>query len=75
MSDPEKVMLHLEEQIPALSRSAVTVAYLQTLAAGDSVLESEQGAIYEVFPDGTRRLVKQISAPTPVEPGRKLRIR
>lgn len=75
MSDPEKVMLHLEEQIPALSRSAVTVAYLQTLASGDSVLETEQGAIYEVFPDGTRRLVKQIAAPTPVEPGRKLRIR
>lgn len=75
MSDPEKTMIYLEEQIPALSASAVTVAYLQTLASGQSVLESDNGGIYEVFPDGTKRLVKQIPAPTPVEVGRKLRIR
>ncbi len=75
MFDPEKTMVYLEEQIPALSRSAVAVAYLQTLASGQSVLESDGGAICEVFPDGTRTLVKQIAAPTPVEMGRKLRIR
>jgi hypothetical protein len=75
MSDPEKTMTYLEEQIPALSCSAVTVAYWQTLASGESVLETDSGAIYEVFPDGSRRLVKQIAAPTPVETGRKIRFR
>ncbi len=75
MSDPEKTMTYLEEQIPALSCSAVTVAYWQTLASGESVLETDNGAIYEVFPDGSRRLVKQIAAPTPVETGRKIRFR
>lgn len=30
--------------------------------------------IYEVFPDGTRHLVKQIEPPTPVEYGKKIAI-
>ena len=75
MYDPEKTMTYLEEQIPALAGSAVTVAYWQTLASGESVLETDSGAIYEVFPDGSRRLVKQIAAPTPVQAGRTIRFR
>jgi hypothetical protein len=36
---------------------------------------SEQGYIYEVFPDGRRVRVKQIEPPTPVQAGRKITIR
>lgn len=74
MPTSEDALDHLESQIPVLSESAVTVAYWQTLASGESVLESDQGTIYEVFPDGTRKAIKQIAAPVAVDPARKVTI-
>jgi len=65
----------LEAQIPALSASAVNVAYWRTLASGQSVLETENGAIYEVFPNGSKKLVKQIEPPIPVQYGQKIALR
>lgn len=65
----EESMRFLEEHIPELAQSAVTQAYWQALASGNSVLQSENGVIYEVFPDGTRTIVKEIAAPTPVTTG------
>ena len=50
------------------------MAYWKTLASGGSVLETDGGAIYEVFPDGTRRFVKQIEPPISVEYGQKIAI-
>jgi hypothetical protein len=65
----EQSMQFLEEHIPELAQSAVTQAYWQALAAGNSVLQCDNGAIYEVFPDGTRTLVKTVTPPTAVTPG------
>lgn len=65
MPTSEESMQFLEEHIPELAQSAVTQAYWQALAAGNSVLQSDNGAIYEVFPDGTRQLIK--TTPPPVE--------
>jgi hypothetical protein len=73
MSDSE--IDYLETQIPELAQAAVTIAYWQALAAGHSVLEAHDGVIYEIFPDGGRRFVKQIEPPTPVEKGTKIHIR
>ena len=75
MTDLETSVEYLENQIPALSQSAVTVAYWDTLASGQSVLGTENGAIYEMFPDGTRRLVKQIESPIHVQYGQKIALR
>ena len=47
----------------------------KVLASGESVLQSEGGFIYRVFPDGRKELVKQIEAPTPVTPGTRFTIR
>ena len=69
MQPSEKAMCFLENHIPELAQSAVTQAYWQALAAGSSVLQSENGAIYEVFPDGTRRLVKTTPPPSVVTVG------
>lgn len=66
MQEDDKMLDDLEKLIPPLSGSAVTVAYWQALAAGNSVLETADGAIYEVFPDGTQKFVKMISPPVPV---------
>lgn len=69
MPTSEKAMQFLEEHIPELAQSAVTQAYWQALAAGNSVLESDHGMIYEVFPDGTRKLIKTTTPPSRVAMG------
>ena len=69
MPTAEKTMRFLEEHIPELAQSAVTQAYWQALASGSSVLESDNGVIYEVFPDGTRKLVKTTTPPSAVTVG------
>ena len=69
MSPSEKTMQFLEEHIPELAQSAVTQAYWQTLASGSSVLQSDKGVIYEVFPDGTRKLIKTTPPPSVVAVG------
>jgi hypothetical protein len=75
MTSHEKTLDYLEKHIPDLAGAAITQAYWHTLAAGLSVLESENGVIYEVFPDGTRNVVKNIEPPTKVPVGRVYTIR
>ncbi len=67
----EEAMRHLEEQIPELAEAALKQAYWQALASGSSVLVSDNGALYEVFPDNTRKFVKAIEPPVPVPVGEK----
>jgi hypothetical protein len=65
----------LESQFPAVSGTAFATARKQVLASGQSVLQSEDGVIFEVFPDGRREVVKRIEPPIPVEPGKIITIR
>ena len=67
MSDDE--IQKLESQFPSASGIAFEQARNHVLASGQSVLLSQGGMIYEVFPDGRRRAVKAIEPPTPVTPG------
>ena len=62
----------LEEQFPLLAEQAFKAAGQRTLDAGLSVLESEGSFIYEVFPNGHRRVVKQIEPPTFNKAGTRL---
>jgi hypothetical protein len=62
MSDQD--IQKLEDQFPAVSGSAFAEARERVLASGQSVLQSENGVIYEVFPDGQRVAVKRIAPPT-----------
>jgi hypothetical protein len=61
MSDQD--LQKLESQFPAVSGIAFATAREQALRAGQSVLESENGIIYEVFPDGRRIEVKRVDPP------------
>ncbi len=72
---PEKHIRELETQFPLLSDSVSSTARQPTLASGQSVLQSEQGVIYEVFPDRARRRVKEIEVSTPVRPGSTITLR
>ena len=75
MADQENNIEILEMQFPAVSGSAFAAARAQVLASGQSVLQSDHGVIYEVFPDGTRKRLKEIEPPTPVVSGSKITIR
>ncbi|NLO17320.1 MAG: hypothetical protein GX118_03930 [Arcobacter butzleri] len=56
----EKELDFLESHIPELANSAVKKAYLDTLSAGLSVTQVIEDKIYEVFPDGTKKFIKEI---------------
>jgi len=73
MSDQDIQLI--ESQFPAVSGSAFAAARKQALASGQSVLESRDGVIYEVFPDGRKVPVKKIEPPTPVVSGSIFTIR
>ena len=75
MADQTNNIENLETQFPAVSGLAFTAAREQVLASGQSVLQSEYGFIYEVFPDGRRVQVKKIDLPTAVVSGSKINIR
>jgi hypothetical protein len=47
----EKEIDEMERRFPEMARGAFAEAYRRTLAAGHSVLVSENGFIHEVFPD------------------------
>ncbi len=75
MPEQEERIRELESQFPPLLGSAFATAREQALAAGQSVMEADEGVIYEVLPDGTRKRVKEIERPTPVARGTRIRIR
>jgi hypothetical protein len=52
----------------------VDVAYWRALAAGQKVLVSGEGGIYEVFPDGTRTFVKATEKPLDLPVGTRVKI-
>ncbi|MCX8027530.1 MAG: hypothetical protein N3A62_06725 [Thermodesulfovibrionales bacterium] len=57
-----------------MAELALKQAYWQTLASGNSVLERHGGIIYEIFPDGTKKTIKEVEPPTPVTIGQKITI-
>ncbi len=75
MSEEEQIILELDEQIPAMAGAVFAAARARTLASGQSVLESDNGAIYEVFPDGTRKWVMAIAPPIVVKKGTIIMLR
>lgn len=74
MSMTEASMRFLEEHIPDLADAAVKQAYWQALATGSSVLVSEDGELVEIFPDGTRKVVKQLEPQIAVTVGQRLEL-
>lgn len=56
----QKELDFLESHIPELANSAIKKAYLDTLSAGLSVTKVIEDKIYEIFPDGTKKFIKDI---------------
>jgi RNA recognition motif-containing protein len=70
LRDPET-----DSNLAASAGQIFESARSHVLASGQSVLQSDNGMIYEIFPDGRRIPVKQIDPPTPCIPGSKYTIR
>jgi len=64
----------LEGQLPAASGVAFSKARESALAAGRSVLQAENGVIFEVYPNGSRKFVKFIGPPVEVDPTQKIEL-
>jgi len=58
----EKELDFLENHIPALAQNALNKAYVDALSRGSSVLETIGNHIVEIFPDGTKKIIKTISS-------------
>ena len=71
----DKELDNLEELIPLLAKGAMEKAYLDTLASGNSVLEVIDSAIYEVFADGTKIKIKDVSPYIKVDINQKIELR
>jgi hypothetical protein len=74
MSQSERALDYLEQQIPSLSASAVDVAYWEALASGNAVLVSCEEGVYQVFPDGSKKLVKPLKRQLSVPVGTRVQI-
>ena len=74
MTMTEESMQFLEENIPILADAAVKQAYWQALASSSSVLVCEDGALVEMFPDGTRKVLKQLEPQTSCTVGQRLEL-
>ncbi len=73
MSDQETDLEKLERDFPGMADAAFNAARERALATGQSVLQSEGEFIYEVFPNGDKKQVKQIEPRISVKPGTKIR--
>jgi hypothetical protein len=65
----EKDFRALEEKFPEICVTALDEAREQALSEGQSVLLAIDEAIYEVFPDGSRKELKRIPPPLRVKKG------
>ena len=75
MSDEEKDELDAENEFISLSGVAFQRARERAFKAGLSVMISEDGAIFEVFPNGERHQVKVIEPPVRMPKGFRVTIR
>ena len=71
----EQEIQALESQFPAMSGRAFATARQRVLASGQSVLQTEDGKVVRVFPDGRKEVVKNVQPPTPAKPGTIFTIR
>jgi len=74
MNSQERAISYLEEHIPELAEAAIKQAYWQALASGSSVLERENDSLVEVFPDGSRKVIKPLPPQTRTVLGQRLEI-
>jgi len=61
MQPTERQLDFIESHIPELAEGAFKQAFWQTLSDGVSVMIAENNQLVEVFPDGTKKIIRELS--------------
>jgi len=75
MSEQERQLRELEEEIPLLAGPAFAAAYEKARLSGQKLIETIGNAIYEISPDGSQQLIKHIGSRVHVPAGTRVRIK
>lgn len=75
MAKSKETIGTMERRFIARSGSAFAAASKRSYACGLHNVISDQGTLYEVAPDGSRKFLKHVEPPTPVKRGEKVHIR
>ncbi len=70
----EEELDFLERHIPELAVLALRLAYWEALASGSCVLVVKDGALMEVAPDGSEKIIKELPKWISITPGKYMRI-
>ncbi|PBJ22886.1 hypothetical protein LOY47_11255 [Pseudomonas brassicacearum] len=71
----DELVSRLEEKIPAMAKGAINVAYINTLAAGLSVMEVMNGVLVETTADGPHTVIRMAKPKHKVASGRIIKVR
>ena len=71
----EREIDELEEQIPEMVKIAISNAHKEALESGLVVTIAENGYIWHVYPDGSRKMIKKLPEVVKVEKGSVIQIR
>ncbi len=71
----EEIITQLEASVPMLSGVAFDRVRDRVLSSGQSMLQSENGVLYEVFPDGRKVKLRNVEPLQYVVSGQRFTIR
>ncbi|WP_204126530.1 hypothetical protein [Pseudomonas ogarae] len=71
----DELVSRLEEKIPAIAKGAIKAAYINTLAAGLSVMEIRNGMLVETMADGPHTVIRMAKPKHKVASGRIIKVR
>ncbi|WP_434702568.1 hypothetical protein J3P85_16805 [Pseudomonas sp. Z1-12] len=71
----DELVSRLEEKIQAMAKGAINAAYINTLAAGLSVMEIRDGMLVETTADGQHKVIRVAKPKHKVASGRIIKVR
>lgn len=71
----DELVSRLEEKIPAMAKGAIKAAYINTLAAGLSVMEVMNGMLVETTNEGLHKIIRVAKPKHKVASGGIIKVR
>jgi hypothetical protein len=71
----DELVSRLEEKIPAMAKGAIKAAYINTLAAGLSLMEIRNGMLVETTADGQHKVIRVAKPKHKVASDRTIKVR
>lgn len=71
----DELVSRLEEKIPAMAKGTINAAYINTLAAGLSVMEVMNGVLVDTTADGQHKVIRVAKPKHKIASGRIIKVR